>query len=151
MRTVHREIVGAFIFSSDRRILLGKHADGGVYQGLWTVPGGGVEPGETTLEAVKREVWEEIGLDISSASITPIVKDFLTGTSEKTLRDTGETVIVQMRFNDFIIAMPLPAADMLINPRDEFAAVQWLPVDTLDSSQLAPGVVKRLTKLGYIN
>ncbi|MCR5732437.1 MAG: NUDIX hydrolase [Sphaerochaetaceae bacterium] len=35
--------------------------------GWWEVPGGGVMSGETSLEAVIREVREETGLDVSSA------------------------------------------------------------------------------------
>lgn len=32
---------------------------------VWTVPGGGIEPGETSMEAAAREVKEETGLDVS--------------------------------------------------------------------------------------
>lgn len=38
--------------------------------GAWEVSGGGVQAGETSLEAVKREVAEETGLDTSKARIT---------------------------------------------------------------------------------
>ncbi|MCR5271780.1 MAG: NUDIX hydrolase [Lachnospiraceae bacterium] len=33
--------------------------------GKWEIPGGGTKAGETSLEAVKREVFEETGLDVS--------------------------------------------------------------------------------------
>ena len=32
--------------------------------GRWTLPGGGVEPGETAAEAAVREVWEECGAHV---------------------------------------------------------------------------------------
>lgn len=68
MRTIQRDIVGAFIFSSDNKLLLGKSIKGGVYPDYWIVPGGGMEPDETKVEAVKRETLEETGIDISEAS-----------------------------------------------------------------------------------
>ena len=40
--------------------------------GAWEVPGGGVRAGETTAEAVVREVFEETGLDVSGMVHTPI-------------------------------------------------------------------------------
>ncbi len=40
--------------------------------GAWEVPGGGVRAGETTSEAVVREVFEETGLDVSDMVRTPI-------------------------------------------------------------------------------
>ena len=33
----------------------------------WTLPGGGLQPGETPEEAVRREVFEETGLVVSNA------------------------------------------------------------------------------------
>lgn len=35
------------------------------FAGLWTLPGGRCEPGETAAEAAVREVFEELGLAIS--------------------------------------------------------------------------------------
>lgn len=58
-----RHSVRALILTPDRDLLLGSHGtpDGFV----WAAPGGGIEPGETPIEALTRELEEEIGLDLS--------------------------------------------------------------------------------------
>jgi 8-oxo-dGTP diphosphatase len=55
--------VGAVIRDGAGRILLIKrgHEPG---KGLWSIPGGRIEPGETNEQAVVREVREETGLDV---------------------------------------------------------------------------------------
>jgi 8-oxo-dGTP pyrophosphatase MutT (NUDIX family) len=46
------------VFDAAGRILLVRQRP----LGLWTTPGGSVDPGETPADAVVREVWEETGL-----------------------------------------------------------------------------------------
>ncbi len=53
--------VGGIVFDEDGRVLIvqrGKPPG----EGLWTVPGGRLEPGETIEQGVAREVREETGL-----------------------------------------------------------------------------------------
>jgi ADP-ribose pyrophosphatase YjhB (NUDIX family) len=61
--------VGAFVFDPEGRVLLVERGKPpGV--GLWTVPGGRLEPRETLAQAVAREVREETGL---IAEVGPLV------------------------------------------------------------------------------
>jgi ADP-ribose pyrophosphatase YjhB (NUDIX family) len=52
--------VSAVIFGAEG-VLLQRRDD----NGLWGLPGGGVEPGESVSEAVVREVREETGLEVA--------------------------------------------------------------------------------------
>src|SRR2546423_1562523 len=52
--------VGAFVFDSERVLVVERAKPPG--EGLWTVPGGRLERGETLAQAVAREVREETGL-----------------------------------------------------------------------------------------
>src|ERR1039458_2879297 len=55
--------VGAVVTDSPGRLLLIKrgHEPGA---GLWSLPGGRIEPGETDAEALVREMLEETGLTV---------------------------------------------------------------------------------------
>ena len=48
-----------------RTLITQRSADKRWAAGWWEVPGGGVLAGETSLQAVVREVREEVGLDLS--------------------------------------------------------------------------------------
>ena len=59
--------VGAVVHDLRGRLLLIRRArDPG--RGLWSLPGGRVEPGETLAEAVEREVLEETGLEVRAGA-----------------------------------------------------------------------------------
>lgn len=148
MKVIYRDIVGAFIFSNDGFLLLGK-SNRGTYEGMWLIPGGGVEEGESKEQAVIREVQEEVGLDISDESLE-YLDETLTGESTKILKETGEKVLGKYKFFDFVIKINKNADDIEIKSQDDFADATWHSVDTLNELQLPPPSVSRLKKLGYI-
>ena len=63
MSSVHRPAVRVICFDAEGRILLLHWADPTDGHRLWEPPGGGIDPGETPLEAARRELVEETGLD----------------------------------------------------------------------------------------
>jgi 8-oxo-dGTP diphosphatase len=44
----------------------------GAFKGLWSFPGGHIEPGETAREAARREVQEETGCDVELAGVLDV-------------------------------------------------------------------------------
>lgn len=63
--------VAVIIFDDQRRVFLQKRAD----VGLWGIPSGHVEPGETVEQAAKREVFEETGYHIRIEKLIGVYSD----------------------------------------------------------------------------
>jgi A/G-specific adenine glycosylase len=52
------------VIERDGRFLIQQRADKGLLAGLWEFPGGKVEPGESLAAALRREVREEVGVEV---------------------------------------------------------------------------------------
>ena len=62
LRSIH--VVAAVITDPRGRILLARRGDGRDLAGLWEFPGGKREPGETSEDALIRELQEELGITV---------------------------------------------------------------------------------------
>ncbi|RTZ93840.1 MAG: 8-oxo-dGTP diphosphatase MutT [Deltaproteobacteria bacterium] len=61
----HLNVSAAIIFNEARnRILITRRNPGGLHGNLWEFPGGKIEAGETPAECLKREILEELGVEI---------------------------------------------------------------------------------------
>ena len=67
-RQVTDVAVGVLIRPSDSAFLLTSRPAGKPYAGYWEFPGGKLEAGETVLEALKRELHEELGIFVEEAA-----------------------------------------------------------------------------------
>jgi 8-oxo-dGTP diphosphatase len=70
--------VGGVLFNSHQQVLLIKRNQAPA-KGLWSIPGGRLEPGESLVEACRREFYEETNLDVEVKHIVAVVDRRLEG------------------------------------------------------------------------
>jgi A/G-specific adenine glycosylase len=61
----HHDVVAAFISGRNGTVLIGRRPERGLLGGLWELPGGRREPGETREEALRRLMREEWGMGVT--------------------------------------------------------------------------------------
>ncbi len=64
-------VVAAALVDGAGRVLLQQRAPGRAMAGLWEFPGGKVEPGERSEEALARELAEELGIGVDEMALIP--------------------------------------------------------------------------------
>lgn len=60
-------VVAAVMHDAERRVLVTQRTAGRVLAGQWEFPGGKVEPGEPETAALRRELHEELGVNVGAA------------------------------------------------------------------------------------
>lgn len=62
-------IVSVLVKCNDKVLLCKRNGDDS-YPNMWSLPGGHLEDGETTMDTAKREFFEETGIDIDDMDLT---------------------------------------------------------------------------------
>jgi 8-oxo-dGTP diphosphatase len=106
-------------------------------RGLWSVPGGRVEAGESDEVATAREVLEETAL--------PVLVGRLVGTVERDAPAGGVYVI-----RDYL-CRPAPGADVAdVRAGDDADDARWFAATEIANLPCAPGLVEALTEWGVL-
>ncbi len=116
----------------DGRVLLARRARGPAL-GVWTMPGGVVESGETLIEALKREIAEETGL-----TIEPVA---LAGHREVLVRDENRRV--SRHFVILCFASRWIAGEPRLN--EELAEARWLRPSEIGGLKTTEGLAEIVT------
>ena len=124
--------MGAVIKDDRGRLLLIRrgHAPGA---GLWSLPGGRVEPGETDTEALVREMREETGLEIEAGQLIGRVRRPGPDGAVLDIRDYAATVV-----------------GGTLRAGDDAADARWVDASELASLSVTEGLLEALTSWGVL-
>jgi len=124
--------VVAVIIDQDGQILLTKRSIP-PFQGEWVMPGGKIDLGEPIVEALKREVWEEVGLEVEVGRLVDVFEHVTPGA------DNYHFIII------YYLCTPL-YCDVSHN-RDEVIEARWVRSDELALYKMPAGARYILGKL----
>ena len=77
-------VVGAFVIREEKFLIVKRASTEDFLPDLQEIPSGGVEQGETFLQALHREVWEETRLKITDVKAYMNCFDYLSSSGKKT-------------------------------------------------------------------
>ena len=115
-------------------LLVRRDKDPGI--GLWSIPGGAVELGETQMEAVVREVMEETGVQCEVLE--------LVSTADLVTLDSEERVEYHYLLNHYLAR----SRTMETRPEIPAAEVAWFPLDSLPLGEMP---IRILDLLGSVH
>ena len=119
--------VGAVVLGSEGVLLVRRDKDPA--KGLWSIPGGGVEVGETQADAVIREVQEETGIECEVIE--------LISTDDVILHDDEGRVEFHYLLNHYLTR----AVGGEISQESPEAEVRWFNLDDLPEEEIPPQII----------
>ncbi|MBD3407836.1 MAG: NUDIX domain-containing protein [Candidatus Lokiarchaeota archaeon] len=111
--------VDTIILDKDRVVLVKRKNE--PYKGMWVLPGGFVDYGETVEEAAVREVMEETGLEIKLKAILGVYSD--------PARDPRKHIQSTVFIAQYISGTPIGG--------DDAAEAKWFTLEELNKVSLA--------------
>ncbi len=123
-------VVAAALVDRDNHVLIAQRPEGKSMAGLWEFPGGKINEGETPEQALRRELFEELSIDVCDSCLSP-----LTFTSHA--------------YDDFHLMMPLYLCrtwDGEVAPR-EGQEIAWVRANRLQKYPMPPADLPLLPML----
>ncbi|HXS14987.1 MAG TPA: NUDIX hydrolase [Candidatus Saccharimonadales bacterium] len=135
MKQFQQACVSGFILNNKGEVLMVKRADNDDFlPGLWEMPGGGTDFGEHPIQALKREIKEEVGVDVEVGKVCFVDDYFMEKDDEKIHR-------VELFYK-----CKLKNNDTEVRLSHEHSAYKWLSEENLKSLEMTAYMTKAVHK-----
>lgn len=118
----HQRAAAYGVVMSDRGLLLTELSDLTNAAGRWTLPGGGLDPGEAPLRAFSREVWEETGQTVSDVRLLDVLSSHWVGRAPSGRVEDYHAVRIV-----FAAVCPEPSDPVVHDLGGSTSAAAWVP------------------------
>jgi len=113
------EVVAAILFNDNDKVFISRRKSGKPLAGYWEFPGGKIEEGETPEEGLRREIFEELNIQIEIESFFG-----------ENIHDYGEFSIRLLTYKGCI-----SDGEITLTDHDAF---EWVSVEELQKFIFAP-------------
>ena len=124
-------VVGGIVIHDECLLMIKRAQDPS--KGLWTIPGGRVEPGEYLADAVRREVKEETGITVDVGELLGVLE---------VIHDSWHYVI-----HDHLATV---SGDPLLAAADDALEARWVPLGEVAKLECTPRFVETLSGWGVL-
>lgn len=143
MKEFKNKHIGAYgVMIDENKIALIRKSRGG-YKGKLDLPGGGIEHGELPIEAVRREIMEEVGIEVDNIKLLDV-------SSVAFKWNLDENAIEDLHHIGIFYTVDCKSKDLKkdADGRDSLGA-KWYPITELKKEELSPFTIVVLEDLGY--
>jgi len=138
----HQRVAAYAVVVAEGRLLLTQLAPRTGAAGRWNLPGGGIDPGESPVDAVVREVAEETGQVVDTVRLVDVMTQHWVGRSARGLEDYHAVRLLHTA------RCAEPTRPVVHDVGGSTSDARWVPLDDLSSVEVVASVPVALRAVG---
>lgn len=123
-------LASAIIWNKKQKILLLQRGETKTFQGYWQVPEGKLEEGESPIQALKREMQEELEIEIDEPELVLVTQ--------------SELEAKGMKYLAIRLIFKVSSKTTEITLSHEHSAYKWLNPEEIKTLNLLPGTLEAI-------
>ena len=136
MCKVTRISVYGIILNNGKILLVKKQR--GPYTDKWDLPGGGIETGEDTQEALAREIAEECGYNATTSKLVDVINNRIEYTNDRGILE--ELTLISLIYSVSLEQYEKQNEGNIIHSSEDVSDSQWIDINHVATLPMTPNV-----------